>query len=66
MKEICENCAFSNSVEYQKGNRMFTHWECRRESPQIMAIDKPDGKRQLVSRWPMMRSDDWCGEWEEK
>jgi hypothetical protein len=35
------------------------HFQCRRLPPAIAFK-----KDQLVSGWPAVNSDDWCGEWE--
>ena len=38
--------------------------ECRAHPPTVSANDTPGGRR-VRSTWPVVRHDDWCGEWDD-
>jgi len=67
--ERCDGCRFSRigdaftGVRDHDGNPHFQiERQCRRNPP-LAAID-PGGLRATL--WPVVASDDWCGEWKRK
>ena len=55
MDKICENCCF-----YAKYSFVGTYSECRRYPPTMYSWEDYD------SRFPIIQSDYWCGEFKEK
>lgn len=58
MKPVfCETCAFFRPERSQG----FTG-RCRARPPVPVFMPESDGKPKVRSMWPIVRSDDWCGE----
>ena len=60
----CRNCKFVH--EEKKG----LYHECRRYPPQIISEVLTNGAgniaTDLLTEWPVVYKEEWCGEWEEK
>ena len=58
----CGNCQFAKKEE--------NHWECRRYPPQIFSnvgtIATEVIRTEILTEWPVVYKEEWCGEWEEK
>jgi hypothetical protein len=52
-RRCCKNCAF-----YEK-----TTDECRKSPPTV--FPDPDGSINFDAQWPIVSSEDWCGEYKE-
>lgn len=59
MSTTCERCAYS-SPSYHG------HRECRRNAPVAEKVESYQDLRLWVPRFPVMRADEWCGEFKEK
>jgi hypothetical protein len=55
--KTCENCRFSLTTN------LYDEFQCRRHAPK-QRKNRPWGFPELVTTWPMVRSGDWCGDWE--
>ena len=61
MKERCGTCRFGQS------QRKTDKLKCRRWPPREEAISPQPGIEPIWRLvWPMMASNDWCGEWQKK
>ena len=54
----CASCAYWNSTSEIQG-------ECRRQAPQAIVF-KVDESTKFETHFPITKSTDWCGEYEEK
>ena len=62
--EKCLNCQYyDRRSERSNDGRATVMWgQCRRHSPQMNPVTAT--KAYLVEgAWPLVRDDDWCGEW---
>lgn len=57
--KTCSNCRFCKEATRSRLRRVVTQTECRRYSPIICPDEYP-----LDSGWPVVKSDDWCGDYE--
>lgn len=56
----CETCKFAADTSgYQQH-------QCRRNAPGLLTVPAHRDLRQHVPVWPIVRSDDWCGEYIQK
>ena len=57
----CYSCRYGRKTNY------FDQYECRRNAPKEVKWDETqiarDGRKH-VPVWPLMRGEDWCGEYE--
>lgn len=60
--EKCVNCQFYDRRNARPADGRATMWgQCRRDAPHL---NPTTAKSYLVEGvWPMVRDDDWCGEW---
>jgi hypothetical protein len=58
----CQGCQFYDRKEARSTDGRTTMWgQCRRHSPML---NPQHDKGYLVEGvWPVVRDDDWCGEW---
>ena len=56
--ERCEYCRFASPV------RNYRVHDCLRHAPKSDKLDNWQDGRVWVPRWPIVRSDDWCGDFE--
>ena len=59
--ETCENCQFIRDID--KDDPDYQQGFCHRRPPQVF-----DSSPNSIQEWcfPLMRTDDWCGEWKAK
>lgn len=53
----CEDCRFAGP------KRNYNDHECRRHAPEMVTVPHWQDIRLHVPRWPVVRSDDWCGDY---
>lgn len=60
--EKCVNCQFYDRRNARPADGRATMWgQCRRDAPHLNPMT---AKSYLVEGvWPLVRDDDWCGEW---
>lgn len=56
--KICENCQFSEPFKADNYKGTSNLVMCRRYPPVVFS---DNGK--LATKWPLITSDHWCGEW---
>jgi hypothetical protein len=61
----CQNCQFYDRKDGRSTDGRTTMWgQCRRHSPQLSPHIPQSTKSYVVEGiWPVVRDDDWCGEW---
>lgn len=57
-KNTCATCASWKALQSGEG-------ECRRHAPQLVVFEV-DENTKIVSRFPSTKSEDWCGDYQEK
>lgn len=61
--EKCINCQYYDRRAGQPTDGRATMWgPCRRDSPHLNPINTKKSY-QVEGVWPLVRDDDWCGEW---
>jgi hypothetical protein len=61
----CQNCQFYDRKDGRSTDGRSTMWgQCRRHSP-LLSPHIPQSTKSYVVEgiWPVVRDDDWCGEW---
>ena len=61
----CQNCQFYDRKDGRSTDGRTTMWgQCRRHSP-LLSPHIPQSTKSYVVEgiWPVVRDDDWCGEW---
>ncbi len=63
--EKCLNCQFYDRRNARPTDGRAAMWgQCRRHSPHLNPAGAASAKSYLVEGvWPLVRDDDWCGEW---
>jgi len=61
----CQNCQFYDRKDGRSTDGRTTMWgQCRRHSPLLSPHSPQSSKSYVVEGiWPVVRDDDWCGEW---
>ena len=61
----CQNCQFYDRKNGRSTDGRTTMWgQCRRHSPMLSPQAAQSAKAYVVEGiWPVVRDDDWCGEW---
>jgi hypothetical protein len=60
MTKACRNCLFSHGPgDPEKVARPGEYFRCRRNAP--VPYGKPEWEAGWT--WPIVRGEDWCGEW---
>lgn len=67
MKEQCSNCTFAKLelVDQAQAGQMI----CKAMPPKPFAITVPQNGQiqvQVLSLWPTVKRDDWCGMWDDE
>lgn len=59
-EKACENCRYSE--------KLGTHdnYDCRRHAPVMEKVKSYFDLREYLPRWPIVKSTDWCGDFERK
>lgn len=66
MNKICANCRYSCFGAYKEATKYEAEkesWHCRRYAPRIIAGVGTGSSHDI---FPLIRENDWCGEWKEK
>lgn len=53
---VCSTCRFWKPSDYTRGEG-----DCRAHPPSVIVNNEHVGQL-----WPTTKTDDWCGEWEDK
>ena len=67
--EKCLNCRYYDRRNARPGDgRAPVMWgQCRRHAPNLNPLDTGLKKTyQVEGIWPLVRDDDWCGEWHSR
>lgn len=54
----CSTCRYAGK------RRNYDDWPCQAHAPITRIVEPSRDIREYVPVWPIMRGDDWCGDWQ--